>query len=206
VSVSTTHDLITTVPSVLWFILAVAVVFYLRRPLMTAAESLKSLKLPGGIEATFGERLKTAAAERSEALPKAERTRIVGRVRRNAEVLAGARVLWVDDAPAGNASERAALTAAGVTVETATSTDEAQDRLRRTMYHLVISDMRRGDDATAGLKLLEIVRTHNDWQPVVFYVGSVRPNDPVPVGASAITERPTRLIDAVIDALERVRS
>ena len=73
----------------------------------------------------------------------------------------------------------------------------------RTREDLVISDMTRGVEATAGLKFLEQFRKEDKTTPVIFYVGVFDPEKGVPVQAFAITNRPDELLHLTLDALER---
>ena len=87
------------------------------------------------------------------------------------------RVLWVDDEPDGNRSERSALAKLLIEVITATSMSEATRRidLNAEGFDLVISDWERpADGPEAGLALLRKIRqppTSNLNVPFVFYHG-----------------------------------
>ncbi len=83
-------------------------------------------------------------------------------------------ILWVDDEPEGVAGETAALRAMGARVDLSTSTEDALARLRAHAYALVLSDLKRGDDYTAGYTLLARMRAPPggappDPTPVIFY-------------------------------------
>jgi CheY-like chemotaxis protein len=83
-------------------------------------------------------------------------------------------VLWVDDHPAGNREETAALHELGLQVVTASSNAQAAELFRAHRYVLIISDIRRGgtEPATAGLALpAELRRIRTDLPPVIYYVG-----------------------------------
>lgn len=80
------------------------------------------------------------------------------------------RILWVDDDPANNAYEAEVLRQAGGDVVQVTSTELALEALQRGgHYDLVISDMARGDNARAGLDLLERLRANGGTLPFVFF-------------------------------------
>ena len=87
------------------------------------------------------------------------------------------RVLWVDDEPDGNRSERSALAKLLIEVITATSMSEATRRidLNAEGFDLVISDWERpADGPEAGLALLREIRQppiKNPNVPFVFYHG-----------------------------------
>ena len=130
--------------------------------------------------------------------------RVTGRARRLGSRLAGRTVLWVDDAPFGNRHERRLLRQMGLFVESVSNNDEALALLADPEDHidLVISDIRRGADR-AGLILLDELRTARTAVPLIFYVGRVSPDRPIPPGAFGITARPDELLDLVMDAMER---
>jgi hypothetical protein len=56
------------------------------------------------------------------------------RIARNADVVRGRRVLWVDDDPKGNRAERRFLRSAGISVENVTSTAEALASYGRNLW------------------------------------------------------------------------
>ena len=91
------------------------------------------------------------------------------------------RVLWVDDKPAGNRHEIAALAKLQVEVVSTRSTDEALTRLDTDEegFDLVLSDWSRPDALdgapSAGLKLLHAVVTRPQRPPVIFYHGEFDP-------------------------------
>ncbi|MFO0606363.1 MAG: CHAT domain-containing protein [Polyangiales bacterium] len=83
-------------------------------------------------------------------------------------------ILWVDDEPASVAGETAALRAMGARVDASGSTEDALARLRAGAYTLVLSDVRRSGNDTAGYELLAAMRAPPDGAPpdptpVVFY-------------------------------------
>lgn len=102
-----------------------------------------------------------------------------GEVRRQArrliDVPESRRVLWVDDHPANNAGEQAALAKLQIDVVAVRSTDEALAQLASgsDAFDLVISDWHRGDEGPlAGLRLLAAMRERGHAQPVVVYHGT----------------------------------
>ncbi len=91
------------------------------------------------------------------------------------------RVLWVDDKPAGNRHEIAALAKLQVEVVSTRSTDEALTRLDTDEegFDLVLSDWSRPEAPdgapSAGLKLLHAVVARPQRPPVIFYHGEFDP-------------------------------
>ena len=81
--------------------------------------------------------------------PSAEdRAEISGLVQSFGRIVAGRRVLWVDDLPENNTTEIATLQELGVQVATSTSTADALGRLRSDRFDLVISDWVRHEPDT----------------------------------------------------------
>lgn len=119
--------------------------------------------------------------------------------------LQGARILWIDDEPDGNALERATLGTFGVVVRTALSGEEAKRVLRGERFDLVISDISRPGESLAGIKDLPLLRLIAPDLPVIFYIMRMEPRG-VPAGAFGITARPDELLHLCMDALERRRS
>jgi CheY-like chemotaxis protein len=78
-------------------------------------------------------------------------------------------VLWVDDRPANNVFERAALESYGIRFTLVGSTSEAETALAAGGFDAVISDLGRPDDRKAGLTLLEIVRRAGNAVPYFLY-------------------------------------
>jgi CheY-like chemotaxis protein len=118
--------------------------------------------------------------------------------------LEGARVLWIDDNPAGNALERDCLKALGVDVQTAESTRSAITCLGSQTFDLVLSDIDRAESPTAGLLDLPMVRKEASGAPVVFYIMNLQDRG-VPAGAFGIAARPDELLHLCMDVLERRR-
>jgi CheY-like chemotaxis protein len=119
-------------------------------------------------------------------------------------VLAGARVLWVDDHPRNNAYECRTLAALGIQVEFATSTEEALAKVCPASYDVILSDMAR-DQPDAGLVLLHRLRQAGCPTEVVFYVGQLDKGRGVPAGAFGITNQLEPLLHYLFDVLERQR-
>ncbi|MGZ8996436.1 MAG: hypothetical protein ACXW3P_08090, partial [Rhodospirillales bacterium] len=89
-------------------------------------------------------------------------------------------------------------------VETAKSTEEALALIQeKKTYDIVLSDLKRGDDATAGLTLLGKLRESHPILPVIFYVGEFKPELGVPPFAFGLTNRPNELLHLILDILER---
>ncbi|NJC05974.1 DNA-binding response OmpR family regulator [Sphingomonas kaistensis] len=89
---------------------------------------------------------------------------------------AQATILWVDDHPANNEREIEYLKQQKVAVHQATTTEDALNLLRINDYRLVVSDLGRGDDRLAGLKMTRAMSEQGMAAPVMIY--TVRPSEP----------------------------
>jgi CheY-like chemotaxis protein len=120
---------------------------------------------------------------------------------------AGSTILWVDDAPDNNIYERRSLEAIGVSFVLAKSTNEAISKLKSQAFDVVISDMSRGIDRTAGLDLLKKARAAGFETPYVIYAGQINPErraEAQRLGALDATSRPEDLFRIVVGALNAV--
>lgn len=123
---------------------------------------------------------------------------------RNLARLAGAVVLWVDDSPANNHYERAALEAVGLRFVLATSTEEALRLSAAQPVDAIISDMGRAGDARAGYTLLEQLRARGSQTPFIIYAGSRSPEhvaQALAAGAFGATNQPDELFAMVLSAV-----
>jgi len=129
----------------------------------------------------------------------------VGRAAELAKTWRSPKLLWVDDRPENNIRERSAMASLGMRVTLALSTNEALEKLGRQRFDVVISDMGRPPDQTAGYTLLDAMRARNDETPFVIYAGSSAPEHTQLArvhGALGSTNRPRELIDLVLRAIE----
>lgn len=86
-----------------------------------------------------------------------------------------ATILWVDDHPSNNALEVDSLRRRRVAVHLTKSTDDALKLLGINRYDLVVSDLGRGEDRLAGLKMIDAMKHRGMTVPVIIY--TVRPKD-----------------------------
>lgn len=87
-----------------------------------------------------------------------------------------ATVLWVDDHPSNNQREAEVLKRHRIAVHVAESTDDALKLLAMNSYQLVISDLGRGEDRLAGLRMIQLMKQRGISVPVLIY--TVQPPDP----------------------------
>ncbi len=84
----------------------------------------------------------------------------------------GLTILWVDDNPENNANIEAALANSGASIRTTRSTEEAlADSEYLQECDLVLSDMSRGGDDTAGYELIYALRNMRPSLPVIIFAG-----------------------------------
>ena len=122
-----------------------------------------------------------------------------------------ARVLWVDDRPSNNESERKTLRPHGIVFDNVVSTAEAVEQLRNESYDLVITDFGRADSSdrsqTAGASFLKHPVVSQGGPPVIVYASqwAVRQKDELMrLGASGVTANRQQLIDSVLGMLGRI--
>ncbi|MEH2589501.1 response regulator [Bradyrhizobium sp. AZCC 1721] len=116
----------------------------------------------------------------------------------------GKTILWADDNPEGNVHERQALEALGITVHTATSTDEAMRKLREHNYDAVISDMARPEGPKAGYELLDRLKAEKADVPFIIYSSTNTPEqrqEAMGRGAFGSSNKVSELIGLVADAI-----
>ena len=205
-----TIELIKIIPAFLWFLLAFFTVFLFYKPirheLLPRLAGFKAL----GVEFSFVKKSITKAielAEKSEkwhvVIPKEDRLHVLKRVEAHLNIFENAQILWIDDIPENNTNERKMFHELRVHIEIATSTTLAHELLKKNTFDLIISDISRNDDPVAGLSFIDAYRKEDDRLPLIFYVGTLAPEKPVPVGAFNITHRPDELLHLVLDVLER---
>jgi CheY-like chemotaxis protein len=209
-SEETINALIGIVPQVLLILIIGIVVLAVRRPLFenvlprVSKVSLIGLQLdlqPREVQEAF----KSQDSPDSRPPPSDAALGEVGRrASRNAEVIRGRTVLWVDDHPEWTRAERLVMHGTGIFVEPVRTTDEAADVLERGLagrtVDVVISDIGVTGGARRDEEILRLASAHGQV-PVIFYIG--RPRDGVPAGAFGLTTRPEELWHLVMDALER---
>jgi CheY-like chemotaxis protein len=116
--------------------------------------------------------------------------------------LDGINILWLDDNPANNQSYKLDFEQAGAEVQEVISASEAISQLQRDpwRFDMLISDVARGEDRTAGFNELAQIREGGGYQgPVIFFVSAVRAEDrkaSQELGAQ-ITNDPLELYDWV---------
>jgi CheY-like chemotaxis protein len=119
--------------------------------------------------------------------------------------LDGLRLLWIDDDPSANRIEIRMFQQLGMQVELATSTGAALERLMKSQFHLVLSDIDREGRGDEGIRALPMIRKMARGAPVIFYVAKLLDRAPPPGGALGITNDPEELLELVLDGVEGKR-
>ncbi|MEQ8822904.1 MAG: response regulator [Filomicrobium sp.] len=118
--------------------------------------------------------------------------------------LLGRSVLWVDDNPSNNELAVRALRKLQLDVVQELSTQEGLAAMQHRHFDLVISDMGRGDNMTAGYELLEAIRMQGNNLPFLIFAGSDTPEfrrEAAERGAQLSTNDMLELIDTIVSHL-----
>lgn len=185
------------IPSLLWVIFAVVIFFLfykrIRDDLLPNLGGFKAM----GVEFAFVEKSIDAALELAEKSPKwkvhvseEEKNRALNRAKKHLDIFKDSKILWVDDIPENNENEQRMFLQLNVEIDEATHTEQALEMLNKNKYDLIISDMARGDDKTAGLTLLTKLKNKKNMPPLILYVGIINPDLGVPGYAFGITNHP----------------
>jgi CheY-like chemotaxis protein len=84
------------------------------------------------------------------------------------------KILWVDDNPSNNEAIMDVYRLQGVWFDLALNTSQALDLLASNEYNLIISDMGRGQERDAGLKLIRQIKAQYSSFPPIFIFASHR--------------------------------
>jgi CheY-like chemotaxis protein len=199
-------ELIRILPTLLWVGLVISLMLIFRRPILDNLIPRLSGLSAFGVEATFVKEELDRAAEQADTGSEQNRSQVARRAERLSPILEGARVLLVNDFPQEMHHVVKVLEALKIAVTIAKSTTEALDSMSRTPFDVVISDMRRGDNASEGIAFLEESIRKGLHRPTIFTVGAYDPRRGTPPFAFGITNRVDELVNLVFDALERQRA
>lgn len=115
--------------------------------------------------------------------------------------LKGKTILWVDDFPKNNEYPKGMLEQAGIKFLLALDTESAVKILQKQKFDLIISDMGRGDNRSAGIDLLKELKRLNINTPSIIYASSqaidTYGKEALKLGAIAVTTGVTRLLNIV---------
>ncbi|MCO6414968.1 response regulator [Siccirubricoccus sp. KC 17139] len=215
-------DLIELFKAAVWPAIVVLLVVKFGQPLhamlQSVADGRASLDVgPSGLRVTQAAQSAVAAAVAAGAeakdAPPAEKAAIahgiVAAARTSlasAPTLATRRILWVDDTPDNNILLAKSFTELGISVIQVGSTEAALGRLREERFDLVITDMGRPPDHTAGLTLLRRMREMGTFPPTIIYAArwaAANRGKEAELGAALITNRPGEVYARALELLQR---
>ena len=121
--------------------------------------------------------------------------------------LSGHSILWVDDKPLSNIYELNLLKGLGASMDTARSTDEGLESLRKRNFDLIVSDIHRIENGqnnqNAGYELLEKLKGIKQKGPLIFYANNVAYLDQSrSQSAYGVADSPRKLMELVVGALQ----
>jgi hypothetical protein len=176
--VSDVAQLLNGLAALLWVALGLAALLIVRGILASRQAPVgRSDSDPGGptmefAEAKIDQAMRGADETSRRAVGQAAKRSILNRLRRNADLVARARILWVDDHPESNIPVIELLQRFGAAVETPRSNAEALALLRGSRYDVVITDMARDHEGPGSdLKGVELAdQVYAGWtQPVLLF-------------------------------------
>lgn len=191
------------VPHVIWAVVALVMLRWIGIDVIRMAFARLNKIGVAGLEIEFRKGVEEADKARGKSASESQVERIARRLAVSRDLVRGARILWVDDEPDNNRLEARPLEVAGASIVFARSTQEAIDAADGAHFDLAISDIVRGGDAEAGLRMLDELKARGMAVPVIFYVG--RAQKPAPPAAFGIADRPDELLHLVLDGLARQR-
>jgi CheY-like chemotaxis protein len=196
--------LLGVLPALVWAAFAVWTIRFLAPQIISLVGRLRSFKGLGiELEFAIDGRLERAAENQRVTVALTQRIELRARLSLVGGIVRGVRILWVDDVPENNVEERALLSELGARIRQANNTKAALTELRTQTFDVVISDMKRGEEPTAGLTLLAEMRQSHFNTPVIIYTGTDQLNQLRPANVFGITNRPDELVHLVLDAHER---
>ncbi|MHC4538430.1 MAG: hypothetical protein ACYS74_01450 [Planctomycetota bacterium] len=188
-----TPELVKIIPSILWFFLVVILIMLcyrsIRDDLLPRLAGLKA----GGLELSFLRDSIDAAFELAAKSPKwnvvvpiDDKEQAIRRARKHLQVFCGSQFLWVDDHPENNLNERKMSHQLKAEIDAAKSTKEVLRILMNGRFDLVISDMAREDEPTAGHKFSEHLLKVEKTTLVILYIGVFQAAKVIPAEAYGI--------------------
>ena len=201
-----TTELIKIVPTVLWILLIVGIIFAFYGPIKQQLIPYISTVNIFGVEASFVRRqLDQVAQTGTPAGSPEERSQVARRAQRLSTIVEGAQVLIVNDNPRDMLTFEQILRNLGMQVDVARTTEGALENMDGRIYDVVISDMERNGVPDAGQRFLEEALRRATNRPTIFGIREFDPSRGVPPYAFGITNRTDELLNLVFDVLERAK-
>ena len=199
-------ELVRLIPAIAWVVfgLLALCLFYksIRESILPRLSSFKAF----GVEASFVKETLDKASEHVPAGDEKSKSAVARRAERINSIVAGAKILLVNDHPEEMSSVIEILNSMKMTVTVATNTDAALRLLKANLYDVVLSDMVRDEGENEGLVFLNKAVEKGIHRPTILTVGRYEPERGTPAYAFAITNRVDELLHYVFDVLERSRS
>lgn len=200
------HVVTRTAPHVLWILFLVLVFSLIGSDRIYDVLSRTSKVGVAGVELEFHSEIDAIANSEDVELPPYVRAQLVRRIERLYPLIDGTRLLWVDDFPDNNISEIGIMSRLGASIDLATSTKSAREKLSEGIYDIVISDMGRSGNDDAGLDLINEVETAPLNPKLIYYSsGAVQRQTKTPPSVFGVTDRPDELLNLILDAIVRRR-
>lgn len=198
-------ELIKIVPSILWVVFLVILLFVFLKPIRTILIPQLSEFKAFGIEAKFIKEELAKAALKNPEVKETALNQVTRRSQRIASITQGARLLLVNDIPEEMINIQRILQSLGVIVDTARTTQSALNMLANTGYDVIVSDMNRDGIPNEGLRFLNESIRRGVYRPTVFTVADFDPLRGVPAYAFGITNRVDEILNLIFDVLERTK-
>lgn len=216
-------EVIKLAPQFAWLAIGILLLSSFSGPVLKMLEHSNITKFGIGVLSieVAQSQIKKAATEQNQNIPQT----LNSRIERLPRTLFDSSILWLDDNPQNNVSERRALSSLGLTVDTARTTNEALKMLSTSSYELIISDFSRietndsvcnkfaypDDLPSCFINHLNSIaeeknkgRTSERTQPPVIFYGRIfRPEEGSPPYSFGSTSRVDELFHLILDALER---
>jgi CheY-like chemotaxis protein len=164
-------ELLKAIAALLWVVLAAVALLLLAGVLRTRAGALKSFGVgPSGltfefVEAKVDQAIAAASQQAGVRVGHAAKRSVIDRLQRNADLLARARILWVDDHPENNVAVLELLRRYGSIVDTPVTNADAFRLLQGARYDVLISDVARDNEGpNSDQKGLDFARqVYQNW-------------------------------------------
>jgi len=196
------EQLIPLIPEVLIVIALLGILFWVGpRRVWRALKRTRKIGF-AGLEIELADQIEEAARAKKVPMTGDEAILSALRISSAYSSISCSRILWVDDRPMNNAKEMRILRGLCVQIDIAPSTQAARDAMQRGIYDLVISDMGRGENAWAGLEIIDDVKSAPLAPALIYYVGQ---EAAVPNGAAGLTSKPDKLFELIASSLSKRR-
>ncbi|NJL38498.1 MAG: hypothetical protein HC840_10180 [Leptolyngbyaceae cyanobacterium RM2_2_4] len=198
-------ELIRIIPSILWVLFLMILLFVLLKPIKSILIPQLSELKAFGIEAKFIKEELAKAARRNPEVKETALDQVTRRAQRITSIIQGTRLLLVNDVPEEMINVQRILQSLGVVVDVSRTTKSALSMLASAKYDVIVSDMSRDGIADEGLRFLNESIKRGIYRPTIFTVANFDPSRGVPAYAFGITNRVDEMLNLIFDVLERTR-